>query len=160
MHLAFTSHIDRVGAIANDVSVADVNEIHADNTEGGVRQFQPPRGLVNDLAWQLGVVNFDDGNVADREPARDAGATGLTRGGMEIFVPHAALWEGGLSSSGAELAVFVTLSSASGDTMSNQALPAYGSDMAPSADDVPVQAVVSLSIDGSGAVTRGPTISE
>ena len=31
--------------------------------------------------------------------------------------------KGGLPSSGAELAVFVTLSSASGDTMSNQALP-------------------------------------
>lgn len=127
---------------------------------GGVRQFQPPRGLADDFAWQFGVVNYDDGNIADREPARDAAATGLTQGGMEVYVPHGSLWEGGLPASGVEIAVFVTLSSASGDTMSNQALPAYGSDVAPSSDDVPVQAVVSLSIDGSGVVTRGPTITE
>ena len=77
---------------------------------------------------------------------------------MEVFIPHASLWEGGLPAAGAELAVFATLSSASGDTMSNQALPAYASDAAPSSDSVPVQAVVSLAVDGSGTVIRGPAI--
>jgi len=126
----------------------------------GVRQFQPPRGLTDDFAWQLGVINYDDGNVADREPARDAAAApGLTQGGMEVFVPYAELWEEGLPASGAELGIFVTLSSASGDTMSNQALPAYATDSAPSPDDVPVQAVVTLTLDGSGTVTSGPAIS-
>jgi len=127
---------------------------------GGVRQFQPPRGLADDFAWQLGVVNYDDGNLADREQARDAEPSpGFTTGGMEVQIPHVALWDGGLPAEGAELAVFVTLSSGNGDTMSNQALPAYATDAAPSPDDVPVQAVVVLTLDGAGNVTDGPRIS-
>ena len=122
----------------------------------GVRQFQPPRGLPEDLAWQHGIVNYDDGNVADRAPARDAGTTGLSEHGMEVFVGHDALWEGGLPASGATIAVVVTLLSADGSTVSNQALPPQpiqGDD-----GGLAVSRVVQLTVDATGTLTDGPTV--
>ena len=101
-------------------------------------------------------MNYDDGNVADRAPARDAGTTGLSEHGMEVFVGHDALWEGGLPASGATIAVVVTLLSADGSTVSNQALPPQpiqGDD-----GGLAVSRVVQLTVDATGTLTDGPTV--
>ncbi len=124
----------------------------------GVRQFQAPRGLPEDLAWRLSTINFDDGNVADRTPALDGRAPGETEGGMEVFVPWSELWDGGLPTSGASVALFVSLSNTDGSQMSNQALPAYATSAAPSPDAIPVSAVVGLTIDSSGNTVEGPLL--
>ncbi len=123
--------------------------------EAGLRVFSAARGAPDDLAWQPSIVNYDDGNVADGVAAADAGATGATVHGMELFVPHDALWPDGLPAAGATLGVLLTLHSTDGATVSSQALPPQ--DLRPAdGPGIAVSTVLSLTVDGSGAVVAGP----
>jgi len=122
----------------------------------GVRQFQPPEGQADNLAWKQGAINYDDGNVADGAPATDAGATGESINGMEIFVPYSQLWTDGLPADGASVSLMVTMSSIDGTTWSNQALPPQ--DVGGVAGAVEVSSVVNLTIDADGQILDGPSL--
>lgn len=131
----------------------------SDNEEGGLRHFSAHEGAEADLAWGLSVVNFDSGNLAADSAAVDAAGTGLTEHGLEAWIPWSELYgESGLPAEGATLAVFAQALNDDASTLSNQALPPYASDAAPSADSVPVAAVVTLEVDGDGLPLGGASL--
>jgi len=149
-----------VAGLGFDAAVGEVGASYARTTAtrdvAGVRQFQPPMGTADDLAWKLGAVNFDDGNLADREPARDAAATGATAGGMEVLVEYGELWDGGLPAGGATVSLVVTLGTADGRNQSNQALPPQ--DVRAGEGTLVVSSVVTFTVDGAGNVVDGPRV--
>ncbi len=120
--------------------------------KAGLRAFQPPWGETTDIWWLTAITNFDDGNVALAEdPARDAGGTGTTEGGWEIFVPWDSFADVGLPADDATLAVVVLLVSADGTWASNQALPPLGSGVGPGDAAVPISSVATLTVAADGA---------
>lgn len=152
--------VSAVDGVGFDAAVGQIGASYARTTSlrdmAGVRRFQPPTGTADDLSWHYSAVNYDDGNIADGAPAVDAGGTGASVGGMEIFVAHDQLFEGGLPAAGASIALAVTLASSDGTTWSNQALPPQ--DVRGGDGSVQVSSVVTLSFDGTGTLTDGPTI--
>ena len=143
-----------------DAAIAQVGASYARTSatrdNAGVRQFQPPAGLPEDLAWRYGAVNYDDGNVANGTPAVDAAATGTTTHGLEALALFSELWPDGIPAEGANLALVVTLGSADGSTWSNQALPPQA--VGASDGSIHIQKVVSFSVDTSGQLVSTPTV--
>lgn len=150
----------RLPGLGFDAAVGQIGATYAraDGTSdtAGLRQFQPPEGLPEDLAWKRAAINYDDGNVADGVPAPDAAPTGTTTDGMEIFVAWTELWPAGLPAGGAELALLATLSAADGGSWSNQALPpqAVGGED----NELIVRSVVAVSVDADGALRSAPRV--
>ena len=143
-----------------DAAIAQVGASYARTTatrdNAGVRQFQPPAGAPEDLAWRYGVVNYDHGNVADGTPAPDAAATGATTHGMEALALYSELWPDGLPPEGANIALVVTLGSADGRVWSNQALPPQ--DVREAEDSVSISRVVSFTVDAGGQLISAPIV--
>ena len=152
--------VSRVPGVGFDAAVAQVGASYARRTAtrdtAGVRQFQSPRGEPDDLAWYYGIVNYDDGNVADGEPAPDANSMGNTQNGMEVFVGYGAFFEEGLPEEGADIALVVTLISGDALTLSTQALPPQ--DIRGDDGVLEVSSVVALSVDRYGNLTDGPRV--
>ncbi len=143
-----------------DAAIAQVGASYARTTAtrdtAGARQFQPPSGSPTDLAWLYSAVNYDDGNVADGTPAPDAGATGASIHGMEALLPFSELWPEGIPEAGASMAVMVTLSSVTGSSFSNQALPPQ--DVRGPEDSVVVTRVVSFEVAADGQLRSPPIV--
>jgi hypothetical protein len=143
-----------------DAAIAQVGASYARTTStrdtAGARQFQPPAGTPEDLAWLYSAVNYDDGNVADGAAAPDAGPTGTSTNGMEALLLFSELWPGGIPEAGASMALMVTLSSITGSTFSNQALPPQ--DVRGPDGSVVVTRVVSFTVGADGQLVAPPIV--
>lgn len=152
--------VTELSGLGFDAAAAQIGASYARTTgtreSAGVRQFWPPAGSTDNLAWLAGAVNYDDGNIADGAPAADAAGTGASVNGMEVLFLFDELFEDGLPAEGADLALMVTLSSASGATWSNQALPPQ--DVRGADGSLVVSRVVTFSVDSDGALIAGPVV--
>lgn len=142
------------GTIAGSELRYDFRVSHA-----GLRLFRPPHGSPTNFWWQSTLMNFDDGNLAWGEPARDALDTGRTEGGLEMRLPWSQLYPANLPTAGATLGVLVVLVNRDGSVASNQALPAWSSATAPDPAALPVAQVVQISVDGDGLPLGPATLS-
>ena len=138
-----------------DAAVATLSAayIHLGDLEdnGGLRGFVEPWGDPGDLWWLRASVNYDSGNLAlHGESAPDAGAVGLTEGGVEIQVPWWDLYPDGLPDEGQEVAVAVLIASEDGTFLSNQVLPPQEDATAAEEGSLLIEAVVVLEIDEDG----------
>jgi alkaline phosphatase len=122
------------------------------NSEAGLRGLTGTWGSPDNYGWLGMVSNFDDGNTAiGGEPARDAGATGETEGGYELLVPWVRLFPDGMPAEGLSLAFAVVLTNVSGTYASNQSFPAGAESAGAGGEPIPITAVLTLDVDGSGA---------
>jgi hypothetical protein len=80
--------------------------------------------------------------------------TGTADGvGLEVRIPWDSVAPDGLPAEGTTIAVAVTVSDAAGTWASNQALPPWPTDAAPSPGALPFAEVVMLDVDASGVAT-------
>jgi hypothetical protein len=151
--VAFDAAVGSVGS--REVQKGDLRD------DRGLRGFMPPWGRPDDLAWLVNVGNVDEGNHAmSGAPAVDAGVSpGGTVDGWEVMVPWDSLYPAGLPADGVELAVVALLVDDYGSWTSNQLLPSLLVDAAPEAGPIPIDRVVTLSVDVTGAVVSGPAVS-
>lgn len=126
--------------------------------EAGLRGVAPPRFPPADLPWLSAVANLDDGNLATESPAPDAGPTGSTVGGWELYLPWESLFPPSGLDAPAELAVAVALVNQTGSHWSNQALPPLPTADEPAAAPLALTQVVTLDVDADGTLTEGPAL--
>ena len=120
--------------------------------EVGLRTFSLPDGAADNLSWEDAILNFDSGNLAAGSAAADTAATWTTENGLEIWLPWTSLYgDPGLPADGARIAIFAHALNSDGTTISNQALPPFASETAPSPDAIAVAQVAVLEVDGAGS---------
>jgi hypothetical protein len=125
----------------------------------GLRGVGLPWGRPDNFFWLEAVHNFDDGNVALwEEPAPDAAAKGTTVHGVEMMLPWEELYPDGLPAGGAELALAVILVNDDGSYTSNQAFPPYLTADTPGPNPAPIERVVWVELDGTGALVGVPAV--
>lgn len=129
------------------------------SSEAGLRGFDGDIGDPGNFSWLIAISNYDDGNIAEGAAATDAGATGLTEGGLETLLPWTSLFPLGMPAAGTTVAVSVVLVNSGGDWASNQALPALASATEPGADALEIIQVATLGIDASGLPTGAAALS-
>ena len=105
------------------------------------------------------ISNFDDGNIAEGAAALDAGATGLTEGGLETLLPWTSLFPAGIPAAGTTVAVSVVLVNYGGDWASNQALPAFATSTEAGESAFEIVQVATLSVDATGVATGTAALS-
>lgn len=150
--LGFDLAVVSVGA--HEVEYEDFDE------SSGIRGLREPWAYEEDLWWLHGAVNFDDGNVAiNDEAAEDAGATGLTEGGFEAWVPWDSIYPDGMPGVGFEIAAFAVIVEESGEDISNQTLPPLPDDAAPGSGTLNIESVAVLTVDADG-VAMGEAVVE
>ncbi|MDP2306705.1 MAG: alkaline phosphatase [Pseudomonadota bacterium] len=134
---------------AEELATGDLSEV------GGVRGLHGEWGSAEDYWWLYGTSNFDDGNLADGAPARDADATGATTGGWELQLPWFTVYPAGLPPEGMSVAIVAVLLNADGTIASNQALPPFAEGTLAGGATVFLESAVRIELDGSG-VPVGP----
>lgn len=111
-------------------------------------------GSAEDLGDFDGVALFDDGNVADGEAAADAGSTGSTEGGLEVWMP----WDeilGGPPAGGLSGAVAAIYLSTDGSAVLDQALPSWSGEDPEAAE---LDSLLLFEVDSSGALVGSPRV--
>ncbi|MFZ5478055.1 MAG: alkaline phosphatase, partial [Myxococcota bacterium] len=152
-----------VAGLGWDVAVGSVEgeEIMYDDLAeyAGLRGLHGDWGATDDLWWLDAVTAFDDGNLARYGlAADDAGATGTTEGGWEIWIPWDSVYPSGLPAGGTDVALVALLVNTDGSWASNQALPPLATSDEPGEDTVTVEQVVAVGVDAGGLVTSGPSL--
>jgi alkaline phosphatase len=127
--------------------------------QAGLRGFDGDIGTPTDFHWLEAISNFDDGNIAEGAAALDAGATGLTEGGLETLLPWTSLFPAGIPAAGTTVAVSVVLVNYGGDWASNQALPAFATSTEAGESAFEIVQVATLSVDATGVATGTAALS-
>jgi alkaline phosphatase len=133
--LGFDLAFGAIGAL--EVRSYDLDE------SAGLRGMAGRWGTPEDIWWLPGISNFDDGNIAEGAPARDAGGTGATEGGWEILLAWEDLYPDGVVAG--DIAIAVVLANDFGDAVSNQALPPLAEESSQT-----ITSVVVVSVDAAG----------
>ena len=158
--LDLSSNVDGLGFDVVAGTVGGQECIHEELEDlSGLRGINGDFGDPVDFYWLDSVSNFDDGNVSKTtEAARDAGSTGATEGGYEVWVPWSELYPDGLPTEGVTIAIAALLTNGDGTYVSNQALPPYDVDDAPEDGPVVLDHAVTLTVDATGAVSVAPVV--
>ena len=103
------------------------------------------------FAFQVQINPTQAENLAsDTVPARDAGSTGATSGGWEVWIPWSEFYPDGIPTTGLSIGVVAVMANIDGTYASNQALPSLDSADEPGTDAVALSSAVLLQVDATG----------